>query len=74
MRYEIREMESTRRQVYGRLLHVTNDFHEALDKLLEVQKKDRSRTVALLTSDEGTGHEREVGGNPSEDSVLSQGQ
>lgn len=50
MRYEIREMESTRRQVYGRLLYVTKDFHDALDKLLILQKKDRNRTVVLLTA------------------------
>lgn len=50
MRYEIREMESTRRQVYGRLLYATNDLYDALDKLLILQKEDRNRTVALLTA------------------------
>lgn len=52
MRYEIREMLSVRRQVYGRLLYVTNDFEDALDHLVIIQRKEKNGNVGLLIARE----------------------
>lgn len=46
--YQIREMESVGKQVYGKLLYATRDLDDALDHLLLIQNKDRKRKIGLL--------------------------
>lgn len=46
--YQIREMESVGKQVYGKLLYATRDFDDALEHLLLIQNKDRKRRIGLL--------------------------
>lgn len=46
--YQIREMESVGKQVYGKLLYATRDFDDALEHLLLIQNKDRNRKIGLL--------------------------
>lgn len=46
--YQIREMESVGKQVYGKLLYATRDFDDALEHLLLIQNRDRKRKVGLL--------------------------
>lgn len=46
--YQIREMESVGKQIYGKLLYVTKNFDDALDHLLSIQKRDTRRKVGLL--------------------------
>ena len=46
--YQIREMESVGKQIYGKLLYATRDFDDALEHLLLIQNKDRKRKIGLL--------------------------
>jgi len=46
--YEIREMKSVGRQVYGKLLYATRSLDDAFENLLRIQNKNRNRKVALL--------------------------
>lgn len=56
--YQIREMNSVGRQIYGKLLYATRDFEDALDHLLLVQKRDKNRKVGLLIATSGDHHEQ----------------
>lgn len=46
--YQIREMESVGKQIYGKLLYATRDFDDALEHLLLIQNKDIKRKIGLL--------------------------
>lgn len=46
--YQIREMESVGKQIYGKLLYATRDFDDALEHLLLIQNKDKKRKIGLL--------------------------
>lgn len=48
--YEIREMDSVGRQIYGKLLYVTKNFEDALENLAKIQNKDKNRKVGLLVT------------------------
>ena len=55
--YQIREMVSVGRQVYGKLLYATRNFDDALEHLLLIQNRDRKRKVGLLVAN-GEHHEK----------------
>jgi len=55
--YQIREMVSVGRQVYGKLLYATRNFDDALEHLLLIQNRDRKRKVGLLVAN-GERHEK----------------
>ena len=55
--YQIREMVSVGRQVYGKLLYATRNFDDALEHLLLIQNRDRKRKVGLLVTN-GDRHEK----------------
>lgn len=55
--YQIREMESVGKQIYGKLLYATRDFDDALEHLLLIQNKDRNRKIGLLIAN-GDNHEQ----------------
>jgi|DEB0MinimDraft_6_1074348.scaffolds.fasta_scaffold10356_8 hypothetical protein len=46
--YEIREMKSVGRQVYGKLLYATRSLDDALENLLRIQNKNTNRKIALV--------------------------
>lgn len=46
--YEIREMKSVGRQVYGKLLYATRSLDDALENLLRIQNKNTNRKIALF--------------------------
>jgi len=60
--YQIREMNSVGRQIYGKLLYVTRDFDDALDHLLLIQKRDKNRKIGLLVTS-GNHHEQKCDGS-----------
>ena len=51
--YQIREMVSVGKQVYGKLLYATRNFDDALEHLLLIQNRDRKRKVGLLVANGG---------------------
>jgi hypothetical protein len=55
--YQIREMVSVGRQVYGKLLYATRNFDDALEHLLLIQNRNRKRKVGLLVTN-GDRHEK----------------
>jgi len=55
--YQIREMVSVGRQVYGKLLYATRNFDDALEHLLLIQNRDRKRKIGLLVTN-GDRHEK----------------
>jgi len=46
--YEIREMKSVGKQVYGKLLYATRSLDDALENLLRIQNKNTNRKIALV--------------------------
>lgn len=48
--YEIREMKSVGRQVYGKLLYATRSLDDALENLLRIQNKNTNRKIALVVN------------------------
>jgi hypothetical protein len=55
--YQIRELVSVGRQVYGKLLYATRNFDDALEHLLLIQNRDRKRKIGLLVTN-GDRHEK----------------
>ena len=55
--YQIREMVSVGRQVYGKLLYATRNFDDALEHLLLIQNRNLKRKVGLLVTN-GDRHEK----------------